>query len=248
MRAQKDILEWYQLAGVTEAIGEVPVNRLQAETKATTATKQINPLDNLINDARQDAQTAQDLAQLKQLLQSFDGCPLKKTATQLVFGVGVLHPDVMCVGEAPGADEDRIGEPFVGESGQLLEKALNAIGISRKTNSYISNIIPWRPPGNRTPSQSEIAMCLPFIRRHIELVRPKVLLCLGAVAFSALMDRAEPISKVRGHWLTYTHNGQNIPTMAVFHPAYLLRTPSQKKLFWKDLLAVRAYLDNPSTF
>ena len=242
MRAQKDILEWYQLAGVTEAIGEVPVNRLQAENTPTIKAR-IDPLNNLINDARQGAQNAADLNQLKQLLLSFDGCALKKTATQRVFGVGVLNPDVMCVGEAPGSDEDRFGEPFVGESGQLLEKALNAVGLSRKTNTYISNIIPWRPPGNRTPSQSEIAMCLPFIHRHIELVKPKVLVCLGAVALNALMETNESISKVRGHWMTYTRNGQNIPTMAVFHPAYLLRTPPQKKWFSNDLLTLRQRLD-----
>lgn len=241
MSAQKNILEWYQLAGVTEAIGEVPVNRLQTKT---TANVPLNPLNNLINDARNDAQKATDLDQLRQLLLSFDGCALKKTATQLVFGVGPLNPDVMCVGEAPGADEDRLGEPFVGESGQLLEKALNAVDLSRKKNCYISNIIPWRPPGNRTPSQSEIAMCLPFIRKHIEIVKPKVLLCLGAVALSALMEKSGPISKARGTWMTYTYDGLNIPTMAVFHPAYLLRTPAQKKLFWKDLLTVRQFLDS----
>ena len=241
MSAQKNILEWYQLAGVTEAIGETPVNHLQTKTAAKVS---LNPLDNLINDARTDAQKAENLEQLRQLLLSFDGCALKKTATQLVFGIGPLNPDVMCVGEAPGADEDRLGEPFVGESGQLLEKALNAVGLSRKKNCYISNIIPWRPPGNRTPSQSEIAMCLPFIRKHIELVKPKILLCLGAVALSALMEQSGPISKARGTWMTYTYDGLNIPTMAVFHPAYLLRTPAQKKLFWKDLLTVRQRLDN----
>ena len=146
----------------------------------------------------------------------------------------------MFIGEAPGADEDRLGLPFVGVSGQLLDKMMLAIGLSRQTNAYISNIIPWRPPGNRNPSAVEIALCMPFIQRHIELVAPKIIITLGSTAFTSLINTTETISKARGSWHSYQTPKLSAPIslMPVFHPAFLLRTPAQKKSAWREFLNI----------
>lgn len=160
----------------------------------------------------------------------------------LVFGDGNPDAGLMLVGEAPGADEDREGVPFVGVSGQLLDKMLAAIGRDR-SSAYITNILPWRPPGNRKPDQAEVAMCLPFIRRHIEIVAPAVLVLVGGVAASTLLERREGITRLRGRWLTYSSGGGEIPALAIFHPAYLLRQPALKQLAWQDLLTLKDRLD-----
>ena len=186
---------------------------------------------------------ARSLDELRQALESFDGCPLKVTATNTVFGEGAPEADLMVVGEAPGADEDRQGRPFCGVSGRLLDDMLASIGHDR-TTAYITNIVPWRPPGNRKPTPGEVALCVPFIERHVALVAPKVLLLVGGLAASTLLGTTEGIGRLRGHWRSHRPaSGQHeIPVMATFHPAYLLRSPDAKRLAWRDLLAVRARL------
>ncbi|MCW5752151.1 MAG: uracil-DNA glycosylase [Alphaproteobacteria bacterium] len=182
-----------------------------------------------------------DLASLREALLAFDGCSLKDTATQLVFSDGNPAADVMLVGEAPGREEDRLGRPFVGESGQLLDRMLAAIGLDRD-QVYITNIVPWRPPGNRAPSQEETAACLPFLRRHIELIAPRILVPLGGVAAATLLERGDGITRLRGRWYDYPMAGRLLPALPMFHPAYLLRTPASKRETWRDLLELRKAL------
>jgi len=191
-------------------------------------------------DARRLASEATNLKELEDALNRFEGCALKRTATNTVFADGNPTAKIMLIGEAPGADEDRLGKPFVGITGQLLDKMLAAIGLDRET-VYMTNIVNWRPPGNRSPSASEIAVCLPFTRRHIELVKPDILLFIGGVSAKALLETSQGITRLRGRWTDYKSEGleQGIPSMAIFHPAFLLRSPTQKKLAWQDLLAVK---------
>jgi DNA polymerase len=199
----------------------------------------------LVDEARHRASSATSLEELRHELSTFEGCPLRYTATNLVFSDGNPKSDVMVIGEAPGADEDRQGRPFVGLSGQLLDRMFKFIGLDR-TKLYITNMVPWRPPGNRQPSTSELALCLPFLERHIELVQPKFLLLVGGTAAKALLKRTDGIMKFRGQWLEYTLPGlaAPIPTLAMYHPAYLLRSPGQKREAWKDLLALQAALES----
>lgn len=189
---------------------------------------------------------ARSLQALQEEMAAFTGCALKKTAKNLVFADGNPEARLMLVGEAPGEDEDRQGKPFVGVSGKLLDKMLRAIGYDR-SKVYITNIVPWRPPGNRNPTDMEIALCLPFIERHIALVRPAALVLLGGIASKALLQRTEGITKLRGRMLPLTVADGNetfsIPCTPMFHPAYLLRQPSQKRLAWRDWLALQARLE-----
>jgi DNA polymerase len=187
------------------------------------------------------AAAAGTLDELRAALASFEGCGLKRTATNLVFADGNPEARVMFIGEAPGADEDRQGLPFVGVSGQLLDRMLGAIGLSRKTNAYISNVLFWRPPGNRSPTPAEIAACLPFVERHIELVDPAVLVLVGGIAAKTMLARQEGIMKLRGRWFTYEtpRMSRPIPVIATYHPAYLLRSPGQKREAWRDLLELQ---------
>ncbi|MBS9478762.1 uracil-DNA glycosylase [Ancylobacter radicis] len=191
--------------------------------------------------AREAAASAPTLEALRELLEGFDGCPLKHTATRLVFADGNPKARLMLVGEAPGRDEDIEGKPFVGRSGKLLDRMLAAIGIDR-TTAYIANVVPWRPPGNRTPTPQETAICLPFIRRQIELANPDILVCLGGPSAQTLLGIGEGITKARGRWLSYDTGTRVIPALATFHPAYLLRTPLGKRMAWRDLLAIEARL------
>ncbi|MBI3710667.1 MAG: uracil-DNA glycosylase [Proteobacteria bacterium] len=190
--------------------------------------------------ARTLAAAARTLAELQAAIAAFDGCALKTTATNLVFADGTPQARIMLVGEAPGADEDRLGKPFVGVSGQLLDRMLAWIGLDR-SKIYITNILPWRPPGNRAPTSAEIALCLPFVERHIELVDPALLVLLGATAARTLLGTTEGIMKLRGRWLSYASPGLSrpVPVLATFHPAYLLRSPSQKRESWRDLLSIK---------
>ena len=182
------------------------------------------------------------LEQLRLAMEHATGCDLIKAATHTVFADGNPEADIMLIGEAPGADEDRLGQPFVGQSGQLLDTILATIGVDR-ASIYISNIIPWRPPGNRPPTTAEVAYCLPFIQRHIELVQPKILILLGGVAVKTLLNRGDGILKLRGHILEYTlKNGSTIAAMPTLHPSYIMRSPSQKALVWKDMLTLKAWL------
>jgi len=172
----------------------------------------------------------------------FEGCALKATAKSLVFADGRPGARLMLVGEAPGADEDRIGLPFVGRSGQLLDKMLAAIGLERQEHVYIANLLPWRPPGNRTPTPQEVAICLPFIQRQIELAAPDILICVGAPSMQALLGLSG-IMASRGKWVEYDAGARRIRAMAMLHPAYLLRQPLQKRLAWRDLRAIKAALE-----
>ncbi|WP_051335784.1 uracil-DNA glycosylase [Methylocapsa acidiphila] len=192
------------------------------------------PADRLEQTARESAASAQTLDELREALLKFEGCGLKATATQLVFGDGNPQAEIMFVGEAPGADEDRQGVPFVGRAGQLLDKMLAAIGLDR-SKVYIANVVPWRPPGNRTPTPLETSVCLPFTRRQIELVHPKILVCLGAASAQTLLGNKDGIMRMRGRWLDYLSGAERIKALAMLHPAYLLRQPAQKKLAWQDL-------------
>ena len=206
------------------------------------------PADTALGAARSAASGAPTLDALREALEGFDACPLKETATNTVFADGVPGAPAMFVGEAPGADEDRLGKPFVGVSGQLLDRMIEAAGLSRSLNAYITNILFWRPPGNRDPSSEEIALCLPFVMRHIELARPRVLVFLGGPAAKTLLARAEGITRLRGKWHEFRTPGMlergepAIPAMALLHPAYLLRTPGAKRDAWRDLLAIKARL------
>ncbi|GLK84994.1 uracil-DNA glycosylase [Ancylobacter defluvii] len=199
------------------------------------------PPDRAAADAREAAASTPDLDALRVLLERFDGCPLKLTATRLVFADGNPQARLMLVGEAPGREEDIEGKPFVGRSGKLLDLMLAAIGIDRST-AYIANVVPWRPPGNRTPTPQETAICLPFIRRQIELANPDVLVCLGGPSAQTLLGIKDGITKARGRWMEYDTGTRRIAALATFHPAYLLRTPLGKRMVWRDLLAIERKL------
>jgi DNA polymerase len=192
--------------------------------------------------ARAMAREARTLDELRQAMAQFDGCALKATAKNLVFADGNPAGRVMMVGEAPGADEDRLGLPFVGRSGQLLDRMLAAIGLSRQNDVYIANLLPWRPPGNRTPTPQEVAICLPFIQRQIELADPEILISVGAPSAQGLLG-FKGIMNSRGKWVEYDTGAKRIRAMATLHPAYLLRQPLQKRLAWRDMRALRAALD-----
>lgn len=255
----KQLLEWYITAGVDVTCGEKPWEMLgvSVPVKVLSSTP-IVPASEAVSrpattklaqatvaacrNARQLSTKADTLDALKSLVENFDGCALRLTANKTVFGYGKPTADLMLVGEAPGADEDRSGIPFVGRSGHLLDKMLNAIGMNRD-ECFVTNVLPWRPPGNRTPTGGEIAVCLPFLKRQIELVKPKVILMLGGSAAKALLDNEEPISRLRGKWLKYnTSEGTIIPIMASFHPAYLLRNSGQKAKAWADMIRVKQKL------
>lgn len=197
--------------------------------------------------ARARAREAATLEALEAALRAFDGCPLKQTAMNTVFADGNPAARVMLVGEAPGEDEDRQGKPFVGASGRLLDRMLQWIGLDRST-VYITNILPWRPPGNRSPTQAEIAACLPFMERHVELVGPAVLVPLGGTSAKTLLNRSEGITRLRGRWYEYplTDAGRVVPVLPMLHPAYLLRNPVSKREAWKDLLTLRQHLARPA--
>lgn len=191
--------------------------------------------------AREAARSAGTLEALRTIMEGFDGCALKRTASRLVFADGNPQARIMFVGEAPGRDEDQQGLPFVGRSGQLLDRMMGAIGLDR-TSAYIANIIPWRPPGNRTPTPQETAICLPFITRQIALADPDVLVCLGGPSAHALLATTEGITRLRGRFFDYDTGSRTIRAIATFHPAYLLRTPIGKRLAWRDMLAIEAAL------
>ncbi|HVA15105.1 MAG TPA: uracil-DNA glycosylase [Stellaceae bacterium] len=184
------------------------------------------------------------MAELAAAVASFEGCALRKTATHTVFADGTPHAPVMVIGEAPGADEDRIGRPFVGRSGQLLDRMLAAIGLDRQRNAYITNILFWRPPGNRKPTEAEIALCLPFVWRHIALGAPQFVVLSGGTATSAVLGRAEGITKLRGRWFDLAVPGLDrpIPALTTYHPSFLLRTPARKSESWRDFLELQSKL------
>jgi uracil-DNA glycosylase len=191
--------------------------------------------------ARAAAKNARSLEELRALLDAFEGCALRMTATQLVFADGNPQSRVMFVGEAPGYEEDIAGRPFVGRSGKLLDLMMAAIGLDRSA-AYIANVVPWRPPGNRTPTPQETAICLPFIRRQIELANPEVVVCLGGPAMQTLLAIKEGITRARGRWYPYDTGSREIRALPTFHPAFLLRSPLQKRFAWRDFLALKKAL------
>jgi DNA polymerase len=260
------LLRWYVEMGVDEAIGDVAPNRLLpaalappiasaqvAARPAAPATRVAPPgtfaesLAEAAQSARRLAAGADSIEALAALVAGFEDCPLKRTATKTVFLDGNPAAPIMFIGEAPGADEDRIGRPFVGRAGQLLDRMLAAIGLDRGT-VQITNVIYWRPPGNRKPTTAEIAACLPFVLRHIALAKPQVLVLCGGTAASALLPVSEGITRLRGRWFELAVPGLDtpVPTLPMFHPAFLLRTPERKREAWRDLLALKARLDTPS--
>ena len=261
LQADLSILEWYLEQGVTDVLEIAPVNRLAHAPASSEETVRPQPKSSLANiipemplgssEARKEAlrlaQAAQNLKELEAAIRNFDGLSIKKTATNLVFSDGNPKARVMIIGEAPGGDEDAQGKPFVGLSGQLLDKMLAAIGLDRNAEDpakavYISNILNWRPPGNRTPSPSEIEISLAFIERHIALAKPEFLIFMGGVPAKALMNTDLGITKLRGIWANYTPvtetGGSKIPCLPSFHPSFLLRTPIQKKAAWQDMLSL----------
>jgi DNA polymerase len=264
----KALLDFHVEAGVDLALDETPHNRF-AEAKPEPAKARELPAprvgspapspasppprslpkaaagapDEVASMAREQARHAQSLEELETILAGFEGCALKFSAKNLAFADGNPEGRVMLVGEAPGADEDRIGKPFMGRSGQLLDRMLATIGLDR-TQVYVANIVPWRPPGNRTPTPQEIAICKPFIARQIELANPEFLLCLGGPATQNLLGLKDGILRTRGRWFTYkAEDGREIRALPTLHPAYLLRQPLQKRLGWRDFMALRRALD-----
>jgi uracil-DNA glycosylase len=253
------LLAFYLEAGVDCALGDEPVDRLAEPEPAPPALREPQPTlaprpmpapaiplaradappppDLAIASAREAARTAPTLEALRELMQTFDGCALKSTATQLVFADGNPKARVMFVGEAPGRDEDIEGLPFVGRSGKLLDRMIGAIGLDR-TKVYIANVIPWRPPGNRTPTPQETQICLPFIQRQIELVDPDVLVTLGNPSTQTLLGTREGIMRTRGKWFDYDTGTRVIRALPTFHPAYLLRSPAYKRFSWQDLRTI----------
>jgi DNA polymerase len=197
------------------------------------------------SDAKALAASCDSLEALAEALRQFDGCPLKETAINLCFADGNPASPIMLIGEAPGAQEDRQGRPFVGPSGQLLDRMLKTIGLDR-SKVYITNVIYWRPPGNRSPTAAEIAICQPFLERQIELIRPKLLVFVGGIAARALLGRTEGVTKLRGRPFVYKSevDGRDIPALVMFHPAYLLRQPAQKRFSWRDLLSIHKSIKN----
>ncbi|MBL6613349.1 MAG: uracil-DNA glycosylase [Reyranella sp.] len=261
----ESLLKWYVDQGIDETIGEDAIDRFAAPPPASTPAAippteaapptpvrtapppVVTPLrgpvpiesPQLIEDARALAQRCNSVQDLEAAVRTFEGCALKRTAKNTVFADGVVGAPVMIVGEAPGGDEDRLGKPFVGVSGQLMDRMFDAIGMSRERDLYITNILFWRPPGNRTPTLAEQAICMAFTRRHIELAQPKVLVLAGGTAAKSVLDTTEGIMRLRGKWTTLAlDDGSSVPTLPTFHPAYLLRTPASKRQSWSDLLSL----------
>ncbi len=255
----RELLDFYLEAGVDALLGEQPVDRFAAPERPSAVASRpasmprdaeikgrVSPLappspDIAATEARAAAKRAGTLEELRDMLDKFDGCALKATATQLVFADGNPNAKVMFVGEAPGRDEDIEGLPFVGRSGKLLDRMLAAIGLDR-TSVYIANIVPWRPPGNRTPTPQESAICLPFVTRQIELVDPDILVCLGGPSAQTLLGIKEGITKTRGRWFNFDTGKREIRAMPTFHPAFLLRSPLQKRFAWCDFLSIKKAL------
>lgn len=252
-RAQaKTIIEWQMDVGVSETVAERPVSRFDivsrkprpAKPERRKATEGQRPAP------QQLAAECGDLEALHRAIQDYHGCALRRTARNTVIADGNPAARVMVVGEAPGAEEDETGRPFVGRSGRLMDEALALVGLARdaalpEDSVYISNIVFWRPPGNRNPTPEEVDLLLPFTLRHIALARPEVLLALGNVACQSLLKASNGITKLRGEWREVQPGRQDppVPTMPSFHPSFLLRTPRMKKFFWKDLLTLRQRLD-----
>ena len=240
-----DALDWQIAQGADEAIGDQPQNHLQAKptpksaaTKTTAAPAVKSPAAAATSPVTTAlANAAGTLDELREAIAGFDGLDVKLTATKMVFADGNPQARVMIVGEAPGSDEDRQGKPFVGVSGRLLDRMLAAINLDR-SQVYITNVLNWRPPGNRKPTPAEVALSLPFLQRHIELVDPKLILLTGDSAAKAVTGSREGITRLRGHWQEiHLGNGKTYRVLPTFHPSFLLRSPGQKREAWRDFLS-----------
>jgi len=258
------VLRWYLDAGVDEAIGDVPVDRFVAVASTAPAPSAValpsarplpaasaaqpQPPSVAGATAAHLASEAQTVDALRAAVEAYDGCGLKQFASRTVFADGNPAARLMLIGEAPGEEEDRRGLPFVGVSGKLLDRMLASIGYDR-TSAYITNCMFWRPPGNRKPTAEEVALCLPFVERHIVLVDPAVIVFVGGLSASTLLANPQGITRLRGRWLEYSTPGlpRPVPAIATFHPAYLLRTPQQKRLAWRDMLSIKKKLETPET-
>ena len=253
-------LELFSDSGVDVLLEDKPVNQFvennntkniikdNSNKQKLPATKNSSPITSpieAVEQAKKIANSANNIEELKESLISFDGCSLKKTAINTVMYDGTIDSKIMLIGEAPGADEDRHGIPFCGASGQLLDNMLKFIDLSRKDNIYITNTIFWRPPGNRRPTSEEINICRPFLDRQIELIKPELIILVGGTAVSSVLDSKLTISKARGRFDHYINEERklNIPTAAIFHPSYLLRSPIQKKKAWFDLLKIKEFIE-----
>lgn len=252
------LLNWHIEAGVDETIAEMPCNFFESDkivkpksdikTTVQTTSQQIETnRQNVVSDstnlsiqnANKLVENIEKVEDLENIVNNFDGCGLKVTAKNTVFGEGNTEAKILIIGEAPGADEDRIGRPFVGKSGILLDKMLKSIELDR-SNVYISNTIYWRPPGNRTPTSSEISICLPFVKKLVEIMKPEIIITLGGSATQTILNTNETISKLRGRWIDYSDSENNkTEVIATFHPSYLLRNPANKKKSWADLLKIK---------
>lgn len=255
----KELLEWYVEVGVDEVTEDSPTDHFQPPvipmsmqtteaprpmTHATPITQgTFTPPSQAVAEAEAIAQRVISIEDLKAAVETFEGCLLKRTAKNTVFADGHVDAEVMVIGEAPGEQEDLSGVPFCGKSGQLLDNVLRSINLTRDKNLYISNTIFWRPPGNRTPSPEEVAICAPLVKKHIALKKPKLLILAGGVA-SSVLDTKDSVSKMRGKFHDYSNEYMEQPTKAVviYHPSYLLRQPGQKAQAWKDMLMIQEYL------
>ncbi len=258
-----EMLRWQVEAGVDIALDDMPIDRFAESTQRTipepakrslpvrdspppsrpsAPTVVAMPDGAAVASAREMAAGAVTLEALRSAMEQFEGCNLRLAAKNLVFADGNPQAKIMLIGEAPGREEDEQGLPFVGRSGHLLDKMLAAIGLDRNS-VYITNVVAWRPPGNRTPTPQETEICRPFVERQIELVAPQVLVLLGSPAAKTILNTQVGITQIRGRWAKVTLGGQEIDAMPTLHPAYLLRQPAQKKLAWQDLLKIRMRLD-----
>jgi len=243
------LLAWYAAMGADEAIGEAPVDCFASAAKPSPPGAEPMPSPRVTRTptvARSDRAVsvceAATLAELEARVAGFDGCALRRTAKSLCFARGRDDARIMLIGEAPGRDEDLQGKPFVGRAGQLLDRMLDAIGLSEES-VYITNTVYWRPPGNRTPMPEEVEACAPFLARQIELLSPRVLVLLGGAAAKSILGVAEGIMRLRGKWLSYACAGHDIATLATLHPAFLLRNPEHKRLAWRDFLSIKERLE-----
>lgn len=270
---EKDVLEWFLDNGIDEILAHKPVDKTVQVVAQKTSSQQASPATEspqanvslhqsvvseplmgttqALEQAKDLAQNAKTLDELKTAIMNFDGLAVKTTAMNLVFCDGNENADIMIIGEAPGADEDRQGKPFVGASGQLLDKIFSRVGLTRGADdahnaTYISNILNWRPPGNRTPTTDEMKIALPFIERHIQLVSPKILVLVGNTPMKTILNTKEGIKKMRGRWHSYATITPELPqleheilALPTFHPAFLLRNPGEKKTVWQDMVMLQ---------
>lgn len=241
MTASNPTLNWYKEMGVTETIDDSPRNHfVKAEMKKTLTTN----IKNQESHETSGIEKFTTLEKLEKYVKEYKEIGLTKTATNTVFSDGNKNARIMCIGEAPGADEDIKGIPFCGASGKLLDIMFSHIGLLREKNIYITNVVFWRPPGNRRPTNEELAICLPMVEKHIALIKPKLIILIGGTAISSLLNTNQGITKMRGQFLSYKNKymDQETQLTAIFHPSYLLRSPGQKKLAWKDLLTIERHI------